>query len=202
MHYAPLSCDDALWQTLRDFTMRFLQRSPNAESMTGHLSFGFMVDSGGKGIGSKKNIYAIECNPRADTAVVLFGQQGLVMRRMVEAYLSAIDDSVNGSAYPKVVHVHKQDDKEPLVMPSKSTRPRYWIGYDLVALLLHPLLCLGTGSKLMSFKRFLTSSLIFREHLFTWKEGTFEGWDPLPALVLYHVYLPLTILLVWWQGRH
>ncbi|KAI0203171.1 hypothetical protein F4808DRAFT_458386 [Astrocystis sublimbata] len=94
MHYAPLPQDDELWRAMHDFTVGYLKRSPDALDMTGHLSFDFMVDSGAleeKGGRLERCLYAIECNPRAHTAVVLFAQQGPEMRHMVQAYLSAID---------------------------------------------------------------------------------------------------------------
>ncbi|KAI8955795.1 carbamoylphosphate synthase large subunit [Xylaria longipes] len=202
MHYAPLPRDDALWREMRDFAVGFLERSPSVSGMTGHLSLDFMVDSGHareKGEGPGRIVYAIECNPRAHTAVVLFAQQGLEMRDMVEAYLTAIDRPDNESINTKAVHDQKSTYRETLVTPPVALQPRYWIGHDLVSLIFQPLLRLGVGS--IGCREFLNSSFIFLRHLVTWKEGSFETWDPLPALILYHVYWPLTILSAWWQRR-
>ncbi|KAJ2997037.1 hypothetical protein NUW58_g783 [Xylaria curta] len=202
MHYEPLSQDDELWRAMHDFTVEFLQRSPDADSMTGHLSFDFMVDSGparGNRIGSGKSIYAIECNPRAHTAVVLFAQQGPEMRDMVQAYLSAIDRPKGALVDHKTAGEQKLGGEKALVTPPKVLQSRYWIGNDVVTLLFHPLLRLAMGS--IGRKDVSKSSLIFLEHMVHWKEGTFETWDPFPALILYHVYWPLTILSAWWQGR-
>lgn len=202
MHYAPLPRNDALWREMRDFTVRFLEHSPNASSMTGHLSFDFMVGPGlsrGKGGGFGRRVYAIECNPRAHTAVVLFAQQGPEMGDMVQAYLSAIEEPQNTSTDTKTVYEQKSAGGESLVTPPTILQPRYWIGHDMVSLVVQPLLRLGVGS--IGCKEFSKSSSNFLKHLVTWKDGSFETWDPLPALILYHVYLPLTILLAWWQGR-
>ncbi|KAI1426340.1 hypothetical protein F5Y12DRAFT_292769 [Xylaria sp. FL1777] len=198
MHYTPLPQDDVLWRDMRDFTMKFLERSPMAQSMTGHLSFDFMIASGNK-TGSEKTIYAIECNPRAHTAVVLFAQQGLEIREMVRAYLSAVEGSKNSSYDAEIIREQKSGGKETLVTPLGVCLSRYWVGNDIVSLFFHPILRLITRST--DFRRFLKLSLSFLGHIFTWKEGTFEVWDPLPALILYHVYWPLTILSAWWQRR-
>ena len=52
----------------------------------------------------------------------------------------------------------------------------------------------------LGFGAFLASCAEFVIHLGSWKEGTFEAWDPWPAFVLYHVYWPLTILSAWWYN--
>ncbi|KAI0435539.1 hypothetical protein F4803DRAFT_545209 [Xylaria telfairii] len=203
MHYAPLSRDDALWREMRDFTVRFLEHSPSASSMTGHLSFDFMVGPGpsrGKRGGFGRRVYAIECNPRAHTAVVLFAQQGPEMGGMVQAYLSATEEPQNTPVDTKTLYEQKPAGRETLVTSPTIPQPRYWIGHDLVSLVVQPLLRLGMGS--IGCIEFSKSSSIFLRHLLAWKDGSFETWDPLPAIILYHVYLPLTILLAWWQGRH
>ncbi|KAI1298679.1 carbamoylphosphate synthase large subunit [Xylaria venustula] len=198
MHYTPLLQDDALWHDMRDFTMKFLERFPMAESMTGHLSFDFMVASANED-GSGKAVYAIECNPRAHTAVVLFAQQGPKMRDMVRAYLSAIEGSKNYSPNTQIVHKQRLGCEKTLVTPPENSLSRYWTGNDVVSLLVYPVLDVITGSA--GFGDFFESCSILLEQMTTWKEGSFETWDPLPALVLYHVYWPLTILSAWWQGR-
>ncbi|KAI0485777.1 carbamoylphosphate synthase large subunit [Xylaria cf. heliscus] len=202
VYYAPLPRDDALWRAMRDFTVEFLERSPRAGSMTGHLSFDFIVSSGlprEKGGRYGRSVYAIECNPRAHTAVVLFAQQGPEMRDMVQAYLSIIERPENASINAKAFHKQQLASGDTLITPPATLQPRYWIGHDIVSLIFKPLLRLGVG--LIGFREFSKSGLIFLTHLVTWKEGSFETWDPLPALVLYHVYWPLTIVSAWCQGR-
>ncbi|KAI0804975.1 hypothetical protein GGR55DRAFT_657938 [Xylaria sp. FL0064] len=199
MHYTPLPQDDVLWHDLRDFTINFLERFPASERMTGHLSFDFMVTKGKKG-GPEKTIYAIECNPRAHTAVVLFAQQGPEMRDMIQAYLSAVEEpQVSSIIDAKVVWGQKSGCEETLVTPPRACLSRYWIGNDIFSLFLRPIFRLITGSA--GFGDVSASGLRFLGHMLTWKEASFEFWDPLPALMLYHVYLPLTILATWWQGQ-
>ncbi|KAI1384967.1 uncharacterized protein F4822DRAFT_416863 [Hypoxylon trugodes] len=201
MHYRPLSQDSHLWQSMLAFTVEFVKRSSKFNPMTGHLSFDFMASDRKSDHNQFKDIYAIECNPRAHTAVVLFGQQNPEIEAMVQAYLTAVGinsketetDLIDGIGAPfSTVHTP--------VTPAADSKPRYWIGHNIVALLIHPILLWGIGS--INFRSMLSSLLEFVSHLFSWKEGTFEVWDPLPAMVLYHVYWPMTILSAWWHGKH
>ncbi|KAI0841917.1 hypothetical protein F5Y06DRAFT_306883 [Hypoxylon sp. FL0890] len=202
MHYKPLPPNSPLWKAMFAFTTEFVRRSPRPETMTGHLSFDFMAAEGNAShSGFEKNIYGIECNPRVHTAVVLFSQKGPQMDAMVDAYLSAQVDT-----NPKETEVNfmyrtgsSPSTKGKLVMPPEDTRPRYWIAHDLLSLYIYPTVLWCGGLPHLSH-----ASFTFRElalHILTWKEGTFETWDPLPALVLYHISWPMAILSAWWRGR-
>ncbi|KAI2468766.1 hypothetical protein F4781DRAFT_396796 [Annulohypoxylon bovei var. microspora] len=203
MHYKPLPSNSPLWRAMFAFTVKFVRRSPSPKDMTGHLSFDFMASDGVvSSCGIEKDIYAIECNPRAHTAVVLLAQRGLEMEAMTNAYLSVINNNTD----LKEMEIEFANGKglqtgtrDSLVIPPANVQPRYWIGHDLVSLFIHPtlLLCLG----LVEFSRVSSDILEFSRHLFTWKEGIFETWDPLPALFLYHLYWPSVILSAWWHGR-
>ncbi|KAI1269454.1 hypothetical protein F5Y18DRAFT_98882 [Xylariaceae sp. FL1019] len=187
MHYKPLSPDSWLWKAMLQFTVDFVDRSLHCRQMTGHLSFDFIAEHG--------EIYAIECNPRAHTAVVLFGGQSNESQKMVQEYLAAttnteLQDGLAKGSSPE----ESGNDMSSLVIPAAKTQPRYWIGHDLVSFLY--LLFGGTGIKHCIAE---LSTLIV--HIATWKEGTFETWDPLPAFVLYQIYWPLTIISAWWNGR-
>ncbi|OTB06742.1 hypothetical protein M426DRAFT_50096, partial [Hypoxylon sp. CI-4A] len=137
MHYKALPRKSALWKAMYAFTTEFLRRSPRPETMTGHLSFDFLASEGPADCsGFEKGIFAIECNPRAHTAVVLFSQQGREMNEMVCAYLSAIDTlpkgvTTNGNGAPNNTGCS-------LVIPPTDTHPRYWVGHDLIALFVYP----------------------------------------------------------------
>lgn len=184
MHYEALPPGDPLAAEMLRFTTRFAAAS--GPGFTGHLSFDFMVEEDNDGHG---RLFAIECNPRAHTAVALFAQHGERMRGMVEAYMSA----VNGSLEPL---------KETYDIPSEVVRtpadvtPRYWIGHDLFTRGLLPLLDFilrETDSGRLLADR--TAEL--KQHLLYWKDGTFEMWDPWPFVALYHHYWPRTIFNAW-----
>ncbi|KAI0593813.1 carbamoylphosphate synthase large subunit [Biscogniauxia sp. FL1348] len=204
MHYKALPHDSPLLQDMLDFTARFVARSRSPETMTGHLSFDFMIDNGkssddgkDKTPGWRKNIYAIECNPRAHTAVVLFAKRGPEMEAMVQAYLSVIDGAQDGNVDGVLSRIKNVDHN--VVMPPPDARARYWVGHDLVSLFIQPVARFATGR--LRLNQFSTTCGEFLTHIFLWKDGTFETWDPLPALILYHLYWPSILVLVWWQGR-
>lgn len=201
MRYEALPHDSALWKSMLAFTMEFVQNAPRPEAMTGHLSFDFMASEGTPSQnGFAKNIYAIECNPRAHTAVVLFARHGPEMEAMVRAYLSALQLDGKGMVGTHVDGIGSTGLlKGFLVTPPKDSRPRYWIGHDLVSLFLHPALKWGQG--LIGFRHFTATALEFSRHLLFWKEGTFEVWDPFPAFCLYHVVWPMMILSAWWKKQ-
>ena len=145
--------------------------------MTGHLSFDFLVDEKTTEKGLEKVLYPIECNPRAHTAVVLFKGRSV---DMAKAYLSALSSKPNG-VLTNGVSTHQ------VVSPQYPAK-YYWVGHDLVELVLLPILDSLRGQT--SVAEVIQSCYIFMQHLLFWKDGTFEVWDPLPWWCLYHVYWP------------
>ncbi|KAK8133361.1 hypothetical protein PG984_005373 [Apiospora sp. TS-2023a] len=199
MHYEALPADSALFQAMLKFTREFVKRSDaqEGEEMTGHLSFDFMVEEDEvTEKGCRREMYAIECNPRAHTAVVLFARPGREMRDMVRSYLSTVEPtkSVNGGG-----SANGDGGELKLVVPPADAKSRYWIGHDLVSLVVHPAYRFATGR--ITLQEFLVGLLAFFTHVLTWKEGTWEAWDPWPAVALYHAYWPLSILDAWWRGQ-
>lgn len=195
MHYRALPRSSLLSRAMLAFTRELVYRTPNPELFTGHLSFDFMVqDSAAHEGGIERSLYPIRCSPRAHTAVVLFGRQGPERSAMTDAYVSILDRSMAQRSFSK-----KNGLKEELVILPARGPPRYWIAHDLITLVIQPTIRWvlgGTGAHgpAKPYAEFLA-------HLCLWKEGTFELWDPLPALVLYHVYWPLTILSAWCRGK-
>ena len=184
MHYDALPSESSLNRAMLQFTKVFAAKS--GEGFTGHLSFDFLVEEVVTERGLEKVLRPIECNPRAHTAVILFTGQDLAMTK---AYLGALRPQINGVA---------ADDEEDLVTPEKPTKC-YWIGHDLITLLLYPLLVVLQGK--MSVGDYLRGCIEFFTHLLFWKDGTFEIWDPLPWWWLYHVYYPGQFLLSIIQRR-
>ncbi|KAL1877480.1 hypothetical protein Daus18300_002467 [Diaporthe australafricana] len=189
MHYKALPRDDPLTAQMLRFTTKFAAAA--GAGFTGHLSFDFMAEDDDAG---RTRLYAIECNPRAHTAVALFARPGEQMRGMVEAYVSAMDRS------PKSL---KKDNSNPafgLVWPPADATPRYWIGHDYFALGLLPLLDFLRWQPRSG--RLLVDGLAeLLQHVLCWKDGTFELWDPWPFVALYHHYWPRAILAAWWKGE-
>ena len=184
MHYEALPPASTLSKAMLRFTQAFAGRS--GADFTGHLSFDFLVDEVVTEKGVEMVLQPIECNPRAHTAVVLFAGRE---PQLTEAYLSALRPTLNGTAIGGGGGERKESrpqEPEPVV---PGTPPGYyWVGHDLVALLLYPLLALFRGR--MTIAEYLRGCATFVRHVLFWKDGTFEVWDPLPWWWLYHVYWP------------
>lgn len=197
MHYQALPLDDPLSREMFGFTKRFADTEKRAgRNFTGHLSFDFMAEEDET---NGTQLYAIECNPRAHTAVALFATPGAEMRAMVGAYLSAIDVTPSSSWLPKLAKTAPKYSFAGVVSPPLDTTPRYWVGHDLVTAFLLPLW--GFLTSKLPRAEVIESMNEFREHVLSWQDGTFELWDPWPFVALYHHYWPKTILAAWLNGE-
>lgn len=203
MHYAALPPGDPLGREMLAFTQRFADAERRAgRPLTGHLSFDFMAEADERA--GKTSLYAIECNPRAHTAVTLFATPGPEMRAMVEAYLSATRTgagthaSAHHPAGRRPKHAPRHGLPLGVVRPPPDASSRYWVGHDLFASLLLPLWSLIRGET--SRAEFSDLMVELRTHLLSWQDGTFELWDPWPFVALYHHYWPRAIFDAWWKG--
>lgn len=199
MHYQALPADDPLSREMLAFTKQVAraEKKTGKSPFTGHLSFDFMVE---EEIGGTIKMYAIECNPRAHTAVALFATPGAEMRNMVDAYMSVFPKKEKKELVPTEYEKwHLEAIRPPTVRPPVDVAPRYWIGHDLVTLLLLPMLKLVLWP--FSIFDFINSLRTLAEHVIWWQDGLFEIWDPWPSVALYHVYWPWAILEAWWKGE-
>lgn len=185
MHYEPLPAYSRLSQEMLRFTQRVCQAG--GEAFTGHLSFDFLVQrSGNEGLeGEDVELYPIECNPRAHTAVVLFDQTP----EMADAYLSVFSTS---SALA-------DSWKSTPVFPKAPANSYYWLGHDLVALVLLPLLDFVFGKA--SRKDAAKGVREFAHHVVYWRDGTLALDDPWPFFVLYHGFWPARFVEALWTRR-
>lgn len=185
MHYRALPQESGLSKAMLRFTEQFATRAgPN---FTGHLSFDFMVEEKVTERGVQKNIYPIECNPRAHTAVTLFsGSKGSI--DMVGAYISALDSSSLNGTNGNGEHPPAESEARPVAFPQSTAPGYYWVGHDIVTLFFYPLLLLLTFQ--IGMWQFVRHVATFVNHVLFWKDGTFEVWDPLPWWWLYHIYWP------------
>ncbi|KEF51522.1 uncharacterized protein A1O9_12439 [Exophiala aquamarina CBS 119918] len=173
MHYEALPHNSTLSQAMLAFTKKYA--SNGGPGFTGHLSFDFMVEASAPSESSGEIVlYPIECNPRAHTAVALFGGTP----GMICGYLSILDDA------PSLDHGQ-------LATPRQADK-YCWVGHDLVTMVVLPSLAFFTLH--ISFPDLISSYKSFLEHLFLWKDATYEMWDPLPWWWLYHVYWPMQFL--------
>ena len=198
MHYNALPTSSALSRAMLLYTSVYAKKT--RPSMTGHFSLDFLLDESvahkADKVGASdteirelmNKIYPIECNPRPNTAVVLFAAES---EDLAEAYLSILPDHE-----PKgISNGHRAD---ALIVPGPSVPSYYWIGHDLVTRVLVPSLAvlrwrMGVWQMLGMWTEFL-------EHVLYWRDGTYEIWDPWPACWLYVGYWPGMFLVSLWDG--
>lgn len=190
MHYEALPPDSELSRAMLKFTRAFAIKG--GSKFTGHLSFDFLVQegTGEEGLEGLPVLYPIECNPRAHTAVCLFEDTP----EAVDGYLALL--STGQSAKKKSDWT--TDNSGAVVFP-RNPQKYYWIGHDLVTLLLLPYWRYLTRQK--TYAEVVDDRRVFVDHLRTWKDGTYETWDPLPWWWLYHVYWPVQFLNALGTGR-
>lgn len=186
MHYEALPSNSSLSRSMLRFTQEIAGSDPS--NFTGHLSFDFLVDRDEAAAAEKDpnrivTLYPIECNPRAHTAVALFNDTP----EMIDGYMSLLEpptprkSGTNGNATVQPVY-------------PRTPKKYYWIGHDLVEFVLLPLRSLLLLHSEMSFGQVIDGLSTFLEHVFFWRDGSYEIWDPLPAWWLYHVYWPWQFL--------
>lgn len=202
MHYEALPAESGLSQTMLRFTQEYA--AAGGDSFTGHLSFDFLVEMSEAEAGLRDpthnvRLHPIECNPRAHTAVALFNETP----EMADAYLTVLRDPSPAAAQQEQEQRRQNGLTNGLAsqptFPHSPTQKYYWAGHDLVELVLLPLLSLLTGKTNSS--DVLASLSTFCIHFLSWKDGTFEVWDPWPAWWLYHVYWPAQFVLAIGQGK-
>lgn len=179
MHYNPLPRDDPMSRAMLTYTRAYAERM-HAE-MTGHFSIDFLLDETEPADDLEKRLYPIECNPRAHTAVVNFGEQ---TQGMVDAYLDVLPS-------------HK-----PGVFISNSATKHYWIGYDIATRFFLPVVSFLARN--CSLGDVTGKWMDLLDHILHWRDPTYEIWDPWPAWWLYSIYWPCMFLLAivrgkWWS---
>lgn len=198
MHYEALSPASKLSHEMLKFTQTYAKAG--GETFTGHLSFDFLIEDAElqeleRNPNAEITLYPIECNPRAHTAVALFS--GTIA--MAKAYLSLLDEKPAEPSYAEAAAngtIH-----EDIVNPIDVETKYYWIGHDLVNLLILPLVQLLLLRPDSSSLKVLRGLDVISDRLLFWKDGTYELWDPFPWWWLYHVYWPTQFLLCLWTGK-
>jgi hypothetical protein len=184
MYYKALPPTSSLSIAMQKYTQIYAEKLGH---VTGHLSIDFIHNEDDLEPDLMKRLYPIECNPRAHTAIVLFGSEG---KDMVDAYLSAFEGERTDRTAP-----------QPTFVPS-NTIGYYWIGHDIITCVLLPTLATITFKSNISC--LLGKWRKFFEHVAYWKDGTYEIWDPWPFWWLYCVYWPgiftsAIITRSWWS---
>lgn len=232
MHYRALPPTSALSQAMLAYTTTYCEKT--GSSMTGHFSLDFLVSQddmshaelAGTGDneelveGLGKKLFPIECNPRAHTAVTLFDNDKETVEAMAEAYLSLLPDHTIEPTLPS----HSSPSPKSIITPPphlRTNKGTYWIGHDVVALVLLPLMWYAfsfhprarwsrespTCPKELrnpSIRKVVAPWIEFVKHVLFWKDGVYETWDPWPWWWMYVGYWPLMLLVSikrarWWS---
>jgi hypothetical protein len=195
MLYEALPSESGLSKAMLNFTQEFAEKQ--GVGFTGHLSFDFMVEETATETGVELKILPIECNPHANTAVVLFDGRS---QEMVKGYLDALTPSeINGNDQNGGNLTNGYPDSRIVVPRTSSIEGYYFIGHDLVSLILHPSTRLLR--RRLSLFAFIAGIITFIRHLLFWKDGMYELWDPFPVWWLCHVYWPLRFAIALVRGR-
>jgi catechol O-methyltransferase len=181
MHYSSLSPTSTLYLAMKEYTTIYAREMrKRGKVMTGHFSIDFLIEDDDVDLGEKEllaRLWPIECNPRAHTAVVLLSSEG---EAMADSYLDILPDHDS-----KIL----TNGREILgVITQKEHERYYWVGHDIVALGILPVLDLLRGK--VGIAGLLEKWMEFAKHLLYWKDGTWEIWDPWPFWWLYVVYWP------------
>lgn len=153
--------------------------------LTGHFSFDFIVST------RNGELYPIECNARVHTAIILLPLSDIA------------------GCYTLPEHTTSTTPVHTL-RPLRHTRPRSWIYNDLIMRylprlipsagilgLLHPSLP-ATILPLSHYQ----NSVRPNEGLWTLRlDPSLVADDPVPFLILWHVYWPSLLMIRWWQGK-
>ena len=216
MHYEALPRDSSLRKAMLRFTQEFASRmQAKGKGMTGHLSFDFLVEEVVSETGTETRLIPIECNPRAHTAVVLFGEED--GKRVCEAYLSAlegasrvndrpegrINDTPEAKSNGLTIQTSSLELNETLIVTPTNPARYYWLPHDLITLVLLPTFSLVLAllpstahqqpprpSIQVSLNTLISNTNTFTTHLLFWHEGTYALYDPLPFWWACCVYWP------------
>jgi hypothetical protein len=184
MQYRPLLKESPLNRAMLAFTRRIVDKT-----FTGQIGFDFLVEGEEFSTPEEVCLFPIECNPRTHTAVVLLARK---YQQLADAHLSLLGEpgSTNGSTngHADGAPTDDTDTTGVLMLGDHDRMGHYWIGHELVAGILWPIVEMLLLRKAMG--ETLREVLVVVWRLLTWRDATFEVWDPLPWWWLYQVYYP------------
>ncbi|KAF1987653.1 hypothetical protein K402DRAFT_462539 [Aulographum hederae CBS 113979] len=195
IHLTPIPPTTRLHAALLAFTETFVTAQGLDSHFTGHIGFDFIVRNehletmrvpGKEDEDAEMQVWPTRgVAGMRDVGVLFAGVEGVAGR-----YLDVLEGEENGE---------EQEKGEGYVVIPPIGRKIYWIGYDLVHLLILPLLSLLHGKGRID--EVISGAKAVSEHCWAWKEAVYEVWDPLPWWWMYHVYLPVQLLKETWPKR-
>ena len=161
------------------------QQRPERRRLTGHFSFDFIVST------RNGELYPIECNARVHTAIIL-----LPLSKIAGCYTLPPSPSAAKSI--------------TTLRPVEGTKIQSWIYNDLIMRYLPRLI---PSQRLLGLLHpSLPGTILSESHHNEGKRPNEGLWkirvdpslvadDPIPFLVLWHIYWPSLLIIRWWQGK-
>ncbi|KAL3419803.1 hypothetical protein PVAG01_08301 [Phlyctema vagabunda] len=194
MNWTALPSSTALSKAMLSFTQTYAKSIPDE---SGHLTMDFVVDAAvaekaETAIGVReqeikdlmREMYPVQCRSTPHESILLLSSEAEA-EDLAETYLSMLPDHE-----PRGIASGHRSQK--MVVPQPGLPGYYWIGHDLITLVLLPLV--GMISFEVSPADMLTLWMRFLEHVIYWKDSTCELWDPWPAWTYYFIFLPMKFL--------
>ena len=178
MHIRGLAPGSGLHECMLKFTEEFVTKFEH--ELTGSLSFTFKVQEESSEKGYDNRLVPVACSPRVEVPSLLLRRES---QALSQAILGILDEPAS-NGYLK--------SSKKLVTVTSSLN-YHWIGQDLILLLALPTLNYLNGR--IDASEVLGAWILFLRNLLTWKDVTFELWDPLPWFWQWHVYWPMQVLL-------
>ena len=186
--YRNIRADTSIGKAMLNYVRSFAERA--GKDFSTNLSMSFKVDEKSTESGLEWSVLPVDCKANVSAPVLLFaGTSGSIA--LTRAYMTALAPTTNG------LSTYTGDGALPSsmehVIAPEAGPGTYFVGQDLLELVLRPIM--QTLLLKLNAMQLLWSLLTFVEHVLFWRDGIYESWDPLPAFLLYHVYMPIRLML-------
>jgi catechol O-methyltransferase len=184
--YRNIRVDKGIGKAMLNFVRTFGQKA--GKDFSSNLSMSFKIDEKNTESGIEWTVLPVDCKVNVSPPMLLFaGTSGSVA--LVRAYLTILPPTTNGLS--TFTGVGALPDSMDHVIAPEAGSGTYFVGEDLLELFLRPIAQMLALK--MNVLQLTWNFLTFIEHLLFWRDGIYESWDPLPAFLLYHVYMPVRL---------
>jgi catechol O-methyltransferase len=186
--YRNIRADKGIGKAMLNYVQSFAGRA--SEDFTSNFSMSFKIEEKSTASGLEWSVLPVDCKVEISPPISLFaGTVGSMA--LTRAYMTALVPMTNGlSTFTGLGSL--PDSMDHVIAPESATGV-YYVGQDLLDLVLRPTMQLLTLK--IGILQLFWNLLTFMEHVLFWRDGIYEVWDPLPAFLLYHVYMPIRLIL-------
>ena len=177
MRIQGLPADSGLHQAMLRYTQAFASRYEN--ELTGPLSFVFKMQESISETGYERRLISTSCSPRIEVPSLLLLPISI---ELPHAITDVIDKpTLNGYV--------KSSKRQTLCAQSTALHS---VGLDFFSMIVMPFI--DSLHRRASVMEVFRNWFLFLQDALTWKDITFELWDPLPWMWQYHFYWPMQLL--------